>query len=102
MEDPMTNIIRIAGIAWFRREDYARARKLFEDGNGLPPTFDQWLKQAEKVKQNAEAHGFRVEKVHIDLDTFPAWCAERGLNVNAHARTQFANHVVTLKHAQPH
>jgi len=93
---------RAIGVVWFRREDYAKARKLFKDGHKLSPTFDQWLKRAKKVMNFYEAQGYTVEKAYIDLNAFPEWCRSRGLDIDAEARKRFANEFVAGKYGQTH
>lgn len=83
------NDLPAVGIAWYRREDYARARKLFKDGDQMFARFDDWLKAAENAKQVEEANGHVVFKAYIDPDTFPAWCKTRGLDIDANARMEF-------------
>lgn len=94
--------IRAVGIAWFRRENYAKARKLFKDGHKLSPTYDQWLKRAKRAEKELKAQGHIVEKAYIDPETFPAWCRARGLDINAEARIRFANEFVAGKYGQTH
>jgi hypothetical protein len=94
--------IRAVGIAWYRREDYARLRKLFKDGHKLPRTFDQWLKAANKAQKLYESQGQTVIKAYIDPETFPAWCESRGLDIDAQARIQFANRVAYDQHGKTH
>lgn len=95
----MTNHpIRATGIAWFHREDYNLARKLFVDGDKLPVIFDDWLNQANRGIEILRSKGHIVEKVYIDLNTFPVWCRKHGLDINAHARMQFASAFVAAKY----
>lgn len=91
-------IVRATGIAWYHRADYAKIKTVMIDARKLPDTYDQWLKQADRVFQRITTDGGIVEKVYIDPDTFPAWCAGRGLNVNADARIVFANEFVAVKY----
>lgn len=79
------------GVPWYAREEYARLKRLFADGHRLPPTYDQWLADLQQALQQAEAQGQVAVKARIRLADFPAWCAERGLNVDANARLEFAN-----------
>lgn len=94
--------IRAVGIPWYRREDYARVRKLFKDGDQFPATFDHWLKAAEKTKQVYEADGYIVLKAYIDPSTFPVWCKTRGLDIDANARTEFGSWFAAQAYRQTH
>lgn len=94
--------LRVIGMAWYRREDYAHLRKLFEDGRNLPLTFDKWLKRAKLGKERLERQGAIVEKVYIDPEAFPRWCAERGLHIDANGRTQYAAFMAGLMHNKTH
>ena len=90
--------ITAIGIAWYRQEDYFKIQQIMVDAHKLPDTFARWLKQANQGIQHLTAQGHIVEKVYIDPNTFPAWCADRGLNVDAHARMTFANDSVAGKY----
>jgi len=98
----MTRQPHVIGMVWYRQEEYARFRKLFRDGRKLPPTYKQWLKQANKGLEQLTAQGHLVEKVYLDLDTFPDWRRRRGLDIDADARMRFANEAVARKYRNPH
>jgi hypothetical protein len=66
------------GIFWIEEADYPAARKNFDDGASLPPSWTDWRKMAEEMKKGLEAYGHPVMKVRIDPATFPAWCASHG------------------------
>jgi hypothetical protein len=66
------------GIAWYRREDYDRLRRIFSDGANLPQHYDDWLKLAEKLAERLKNQGQAFQRVYIDPDTFPDWCARTG------------------------
>lgn len=83
--------IRAAGISWFDEKDYLRARRIMADAHVLPLTFADWKQKAERQQAKFEAEGWVVYRAVIDPETFPRWCAERGLNVDAKARMAFAN-----------
>ena len=89
--------ISVVGIAWYRQEDYERLLSLFVDSNKLASTYEEWLKQAERLTDQLRRTGQAFQKVYIDPDTFPAWCAARGLNIDAKARIRFANEFVARK-----
>jgi hypothetical protein len=86
--------VSILGIAWYRREDYPILLNLFSDRAILPATYDDWFKRAENLMDQLKTSGFAFQRVYIDPQTFPAWCAARGLDVNAEARSRFASESV--------
>ena len=90
--------VQVVGMAWYRREDWKKLKALFTDAHKLHRTYDEWLKAAETGVKTLTAQGHIVEKVHIDPDEFAGWCAMRGLNIDAKARTQFANEFVYRKY----
>lgn len=90
----MADPVRVVGIAWYRREDYARIRALMADGATLPESWDKWFYRAEKVAREVQKHGLQSARVHIEPDSFPDWCAARGLELNADARSQFAHEAI--------
>lgn len=90
---------RAAGIAWFREEDYPTAQALFKPTNYLPP-WEEWLKRAEEIERGFKAEGLIVERVYIDLDTFPDWCLARGKRIDAQARIDFASEFVAKKYGR--
>lgn len=90
--------IAIIGIAWFKREDYAALKRLSSDGNTFAATYDDWLQSAEQLIEKFRTDGQAFQKVYIDPNTFPAWCATRGLEVNSQARIRFANETVGGAH----
>ena len=42
----------------------------------MPPSWKEWLKVAEEMKQGLKAYGHVVLRVYIDPVTFPNWCAD--------------------------
>jgi len=90
-----TNIdANVIGIAWFRDGgSYRRALKIFDDAQDLPSSYGEWLFKAEQLYELIERSGKVPVKAEIDPDTFAAWCRNRGLNIDADARTEFANSV---------
>ena len=82
--------VTVTGIAWYRREDYARLKAMFQDGENLPDTFGGWLETAQRVYDTLTAEGIRVVKANIDPETFPGWCRARGHAMNTPARMAYA------------
>lgn len=94
--------IRAQGVVWYRRQDYGRILEVMEDADQLPETFDKWLYRAEKAVKEALDRGLLTVKAHIDPDQFVIWCRERGLKVDASARTQFAATVARAHDLEGH
>lgn len=84
--------IKTFGIAWFEdRESYQKALLIFDDSHKLPASYNEWLFQAESLCEQIERAGKTAVKAIINPDTFPEWCRDRGLNIDAGARMEFAN-----------
>jgi hypothetical protein len=98
----MTKSVRAVGIPWYSRNDYPKLREIFDDGHKLPASFSDWLKGAQRLKDEQERRGIGVVKAHINPHTFPAWCAGRGLNIDASARIEFANLAAYREYGQTH
>ena len=90
--------VTAVGMVWYKREDYQKFLSILDDAQKLPPSFDEWLKSAEKGFQHLKAQGREVEKVHLDSDTFPEWCKSRGVIPDANARMLYANGFVAEKY----
>jgi hypothetical protein len=89
--------VRACGIAWYRRQDYRRTLEVMEDREKLPLTFDKWQSRAEHAERQLRAEGQLPIRVPIDPEEFVAWCAARGLNVDAEGRMAFVNDAVYRK-----
>ncbi|MDR2561973.1 MAG: hypothetical protein LBC63_09420 [Holophagales bacterium] len=85
--------VRVAGIPWFRRGDYDRARSICADGYSLPDAYDDWLKVAEEQRRLLESEGTNVVCGYIDSDWFPSWCHSKGMRVEYSSMRCFAEEV---------
>lgn len=83
--------IQAIGVAWYKESDYDRCKALFTDGHKLPLSFLQWKDQAEQIRKRCIREGKVVVQAYIDPDTFPAWCAANGHDIDARGRMAFAN-----------
>lgn len=80
----------IQAMVWYKEEHWDILKEMFTDGHMLPPSYQEWLKRAEAMQADAQAAGDAVIKVYIDPETFPAWCKEKGVEMNSEARSQLA------------
>jgi hypothetical protein len=83
--------VKVAGITWYTRENYAACREIMSDKHILPFSYDDWEKKAEAQIKPFENNGWRVVKVMVHVDEFKKWCATRNLDIDAKARIRFAN-----------
>ncbi len=86
----------VVGLAWYKRENYARLLDIFEDRDKLHDTYDEWLASAEQLRKTFEEQAVKTIKVDIDPDTFPKWCKSKGLRIDATARADYASWKVEL------
>ena len=80
----------VQAMVWYKKEHWDTLKKMFTDGDMLPPTFEEWERRAEEMKEQVQAAGDAVIKVYIDPETFPAWCEKKGLPMNSEARSELA------------
>ncbi len=90
--------VKVTGLAWFKREHYARLKKLFTDGRKFPDTYDKWLKLATRSFDQKKADGIFIEKVFIEPDAFFNWCQEHGQRTDAPARFTYVNACLAAKY----
>lgn len=83
------------GAFWIREEDYPALLKIFDDGDKLPPSWNEWLKMAEEMEQGLQAYGHVVLRVYIDPATFPDWCAANDMRPGSAGRRKFVAAAVT-------
>lgn len=95
MEQP---VIRVAGMVWYRPEDYDAIRRIMADGYKLTDPFHIWRMKAETGEKKMRRDGYIVVRAYIDPETFPDWCRSRGLDIDAKARMEYAN-LIAKEHA---
>ena len=79
----------VVGVYWIDEVDYPALRRIFEDGDKMPPTWKDWLKMAEEMKRGLESYGHPVMRVRIDPSTFSDWCDAEGTEPSREARKRF-------------
>jgi hypothetical protein len=81
---------RVVGFAWYGPAQWQRVRDISSDADDLEDTCEEWLRLAEQKLTQLKAGGLRVEKVEVDSEQLILWCNERGLEINAQARSRYA------------
>jgi hypothetical protein len=85
----MPEPIKLYGLAWYRREDYAQLKAAFEGSEELPGTFNEWLVLAEAELVKRQAAGFITFAVIIDPVQFPVWCEMNNAKICAATRIRY-------------
>ena len=85
----MSDSDTITGIAWYRRDQWARLRELAADADGLEEAYEDWLAGAQKTIVQMTATGVPVRRVDIDVDDLVRWCRDEGRPLDSAARAAF-------------
>jgi hypothetical protein len=70
---------------WYRRNEYSLMREILEDGETLPPNFDEWEANAENERETA-----RLIPVFIEPEEFFSFCKEKKISPNTTTAAEFA------------
>jgi hypothetical protein len=81
---------------WFDRESYPHVLEVMVDRDLLPPSYDRWLKQSQRVLEKARREGQKPIRAHIDPDRFLVWCAENHCEPDGMARLAYAGYIAQL------
>lgn len=82
--------VHIVGIPWYRAEEYDACMAIMSDRAKLHTNYHLWRIEAESREKQTVRLGKTVVRVFIDPKEFPGWCRERGLDIDASARSLFA------------
>jgi hypothetical protein len=77
------------GVYWIDEPDYPALLRLFDDGDTMPRTWNEWYKMAVEMESGLKAYGHPVMRVRIDPATFTDWCAAHGTTPGRQGRKLF-------------
>jgi hypothetical protein len=83
---------------WYRREDYDRVREIMDDGDRLPPTFDEWERVANDQLATAAANGIEIKPVIVEPEKFLAYC--KGQNFHGRGSKERSMFAVAMESAK--
>lgn len=89
VEEYVSDSGAVTGIAWYRRDEWARLRELATDAEKLDEAYDDWLAGAQKMIVQMTVTGVRVRRVDIELDELVRWCRQGGRPIDSAARAAF-------------
>ena len=80
----------VTGVAWYRRDQWARLLELAADADSLEAAYEDWLAGAQETIVQLTIAGARVRRVDIDVDDLVRWCRHEGRPLDSAARAAFA------------
>jgi len=89
VEEHVSDSDTVTGIAWYRRDQWARLRELAADADRLEEVYADWLAGAQKTAVQMTAVGVRIRRVDIDLDELVRWCQHEDRPLDSAARAAF-------------
>jgi hypothetical protein len=86
--NPSKNVV--AGIAWFRPDQWELLRALSADADVLEPTHAKWQKLARRTVRDLALQGILARRVDMDVNLLQAWCEAEHRPLDASARAAYA------------
>ena len=83
----------IFGIAWYKKYQWELLRMVSDKPEILEDTYEEWLINANKLKDNLEQLGITAKEVDIDINDVVLWCKSINNTINSKSITEY----VTLK-----
>lgn len=80
----------VAGIAWFRSDQWQLLRSLASDPDVLEQTHAEWETFAENGMKDLAREGVVVRKVDVDVNDLRAWCIGQKRPLDGAARAEYA------------
>jgi len=80
----------VAGIAWFRADQWQLLRSLSADVDELEETYEEWVAIAEKAIEDLARQGVFARKVDVDVNELQRWCSAQKRPLDSSARAQYA------------
>lgn len=80
----------VTGVAWYRREQWARLVEISSDPGRLEKGYDEWLRTATEGTAALAAAGMTLRLIDVDVEALLAWCTVRGRRVDGPARSEYA------------
>jgi len=90
----------VAGVAWYRPDQWDLLREVAEDAAGLEATYEEWVKNAEESLRMMQEVGLPYEKVDVDVEELCRWCDEHDLPVKSSTRARYAAHMMAERSQQ--
>lgn len=88
-------MVRKVGIAFYTRESYHQLLKEADDRDDLHASYDDWLKEFNRLKKGLQKPGLLVEPYPVDLGRLRIWCLLHHLPNTAANRSRWVSESLT-------
>jgi hypothetical protein len=79
----------IAGIGWYRKDQWEHLRRISADQDQLEATWEEWTENAERMLIKLMKEGCMPQKVPIDVSELELWCRARNRPCDGAARSEY-------------
>jgi hypothetical protein len=79
----------ILAFTWYREHGYDTLIEVSRNQEGLKPSYEEWLDDAERAFAKYQNMGLEPTRVHLDVDAYLAWCERRERPINQKSREMF-------------
>jgi hypothetical protein len=84
----------VAGVAWYRPEQWARLVEICADADELDDSYEDWFRNATARFAQLTAAGWTLKRVDVDVEELLRWCVVRGRLVDGQARSAYAAYLL--------
>lgn len=88
------------GLPWYTLLGFKAAMNVMADRILLMPSYDSWLRDANRRAVYEQARGHRIVRAFIEARHFAHWCAANGQSCNETSRQDFARGTAMLREAR--
>jgi hypothetical protein len=75
---------------WLRRDQWALLCSVYADPDELPPSYDDWLRDAQGGLVAFTEAGYNVQRVDVDVEQWTLWCRRHRRRLDAAALMHFS------------
>jgi len=83
------------GIGCFIKDQYDELLKISSDSENMDSTWEEWLKNKERAKQEMSNKGVICVDVKVDLFELMDYCQKERLLVNGKSRARFVQYLLS-------
>jgi hypothetical protein len=88
----------VIAMAWYSPATWAQLKAISEAR--IEISYDEFVRNFERLSQQFVARGVKVEKVVVDVDQMVAWCHRNGYAVDTTGRSIYSS-VLVMAHEAP-